>query len=161
VTKTPGLALSVLTADCAPILLADKNAGVVAAAHAGWKGALAGVLASTVQMMCANGARAQNIAAAIGPCIHQSSYEVGPELEARFVSADPSFARYFTAGRDDRRQFDLPGFCAGRLRALGIGRIEAADSDTYALPALYYSHRRALREKAADYGRNCAAIALG
>jgi YfiH family protein len=161
VTNTPGLVLSVLTADCAPVLLADASAGVIAAAHAGWKGALAGVLASTVQLMCSHGARTQSIAAAIGPCIHQPSYEVGPEFEARFVAADPAFARYFAPGRGDRRQFDLPGFCAGRLRALGVGRIEVVPSDTFALPALYHSHRRAVREQAADYGRNCAAITLG
>jgi YfiH family protein len=161
VTTTPGLILSVLTADCAPILLADEVRGVIAAAHAGWRGALDGVLESVVHLMRDNGAEPANIVAAIGPCIHEPSYEVGPEFEARFLQADRAFARFFTPGEGDRRLFDLPGFCADKLERLGVGRVEVLPLDTYGLPAALHSHRRAVHEKAGDYGRNCAAIALG
>jgi YfiH family protein len=159
VTTTPGLAISVLTADCTPVLLADRNAGVIAAAHAGWKGAITGVLDSTVAMMRQRGAR--DIAAAIGPTIQQASYEVGPEFEARFVAADGANARYFAPGAGDRRHFDLPAFCTDRLRALGVTSIDVLALDTCADAAHFHSNRRALHEKASDYGRNCAAIALG
>lgn len=159
VTTTPGLALSVLTADCAPVLLADVDAGVIAAAHAGWKGALAGVLASTVRLMRERGAH--TIAAAIGPCIHQTSYEVGPEFEARFVSANSTHARYFAAGQGDRRLFDLPRFCADQLAALGVTQIETLPLDTYARPDALHSHRYSVHQNWGDYGRNCAAICLG
>lgn len=159
VTTKPGLVLSVLTADCAPVLFADKSAGVIAAAHAGWKGAINGVLEATVALMRACGAR--EIAAAIGPCIHQASYEVGPEFEARFLQNDPANGRFFLTARNDRRQFDLPGYCANRLRLLKVSQVDILPLDTYALPARFHSNRRALHEKARDYGRNCAAIALG
>jgi YfiH family protein len=158
VTTTPGLVISVLTADCTPVLLADANAGVIAAAHAGWKGALAGVLDNTVALMREHGAR--DIAAAIGPTIHQASYEVGPEFEARFRDADPAFARYFAPGAGDRFHFDLPRFCADRLAALGVTKVEMVPLDTYAHPAKLHSHRRSVHEKTGDYGRNCTAIAL-
>jgi YfiH family protein len=158
VTTARGLVISVLTADCTPVLLADAEAGVIGAAHAGWKGALTGVLDSVVRLMRGHGA--SNIAAAIGPCIHQASYEVGPEFEARFVEKDPQFARYFAPGIGDRRLFDLPAFCADQLRALGITQTETLPLDTYALPDALHSHRRAVHENLADYGRNCAAIAL-
>jgi polyphenol oxidase len=158
VTTTPGLVISVLTADCTPVLLADTDAGVIAAAHAGWKGAIGGVLHSAVELMRAHGAR--DIAAAIGPCIHQASYEVGPEFEARFVAEDASHKRYFAPGARDRRLFDLPAFCADRLGALGITRIETLPLDTYALPEALHSHRYSVHQKWGDYGRNCSAIAL-
>ncbi len=158
VTTTPGLVLSVLTADCAPILLADKEAGVIAAAHAGWKGAIGGVLESVVALMRRHGAR--DIVAAIGPTIQQASYEVGPEFEATFLRADATYAGYFAPGRGDRAFFDLPRFCADRLRALGLSRIETMALDTYALPSQLHSHRRSVHEKLGDYGRNCAAISL-
>jgi YfiH family protein len=158
VTTAHDLVISVLAADCAPVLLADAEAGVIAAAHAGWKGALGGVIEATVRLMRDQGAR--NIAAAIGPCIHQSSYEVGPEFEAQVVAANDSHARYFAPGRGDRRQFDLPGFCADRLIAAGVERIETLPLDTYAHPDALYSHRRSVHETAGDYGRNCSAIAL-
>lgn len=160
VTKTPGLIVSVLAADCGPILMADMEAGVVAAAHAGWKGALGGVLGATVKLMEAHGARRERIAAAIGPCIHQASYEVGPEFLAAFLSEDASFERFFSSGQGDRRMFDLPGFCAYRLAAAGISQIETLPLDTYAHPEALFSHRRSVHEKTGDYGRNCAAIAL-
>ncbi len=158
VTTAPALVLSVLTADCVPVLLADVKAGVIGAAHAGWKGALAGVLDSVMRLMRERGA--SEIAAAIGPCIHQNSYEVGPEFEARFVASDSTYARYFASGVGDRRRFDLPGFCADRLRDLGATKVETLPLDTYALAPALHSHRRSAHEKLGDYGRNCAAIAL-
>lgn len=158
VTTTPGLVISVLTADCTPVLLADAENGVIGAAHAGWKGAIGGVLASTVALMREHGA--QNVSAAVGPTIHQASYEVGPEFEARFCEADATNARYFAPGAVDRRLFDLPAFCADQLRALGVSRIETLPLDTYAHPKALHSHRRSVHEKLGDYGRNCAAIAL-
>ena len=158
VTTTPGLVISVLTADCTPVLLADAEAGIIGAAHAGWKGALGGVLATAIKLMRERGAR--TIAAAIGPCIHQASYEVGPEFEARFVEKNSHFARYFAPGAGDRRLFDLPRFCADQLRALGITQIETLALDTYALPEALHSHRCSVHQKWNDYGRNCAAICL-
>lgn len=160
VTATPGLVLSVLTADCAPVLLADQSAGVIAAAHAGWKGALGGVLESAVALMQAYGGEPRRIAAAIGPCIHQASYEVGPEFEARFLDADRAYARFFVPGRGDRRLFDLPGFCASRLERLGVADVEILPLDTFAQPSACYSHRRSVHEKLGQYGRNCTAISL-
>lgn len=159
VTTSSRLVLSVLTADCAPVLLADAKAGVIGAAHAGWKGALGGVLTSAVSLMREHGAR--EIAAAIGPCIQQASYEVGPEFESRFLEKDARHARWFAQGGGDRRLFDLPGFCADQLRALGITQVKVLPLDTYSLPAELHSHRRSLHEKLGDYGRNCAAISLG
>lgn len=162
VTMTRGLALSVLTADCAPVLFADASAGVIGAAHAGWKGALGqengrGVLENTVALMRERGAR--NIAAAIGPCIHQTSYEVGPEFVARFVEIEATYAHFFTPGDGAKSRFDLPAFCAARLRAMGVS-CELLPLDTYAHPALLHSHRRSVHEKMSDYGRNCSVIAL-
>ncbi|HYD72724.1 MAG TPA: peptidoglycan editing factor PgeF [Candidatus Binatia bacterium] len=158
VTTKPGLVISVLTADCTPVLLADADARVIGAAHAGWKGALGGVLESVVRVMRECGAT--KIAAAIGPTIHQPSYEVGPEFEARFVEKHSQFARYFAPGAGDRRLFDLPAFCADQLRALGLTQIETLPLDTYVLPEALHSHRYSVHQKWADYGRNCAAIAL-
>jgi len=160
VTKTPGLVLSVLAADCTPVLFADREAGVVGAAHAGWKGAFGGVLESTLRLMVTRGARLERIAAAIGPTIQQGSYEVGPEFEAHLVDSDPANARFFSGGREDRSLFDLPGFCAARLAAMGVARIEALPLDTYTNPDTLFSYRRAVHAKEPDYGRNCSAIAL-
>lgn len=157
VTTTPGLVLSVLTADCAPVLLADANAGVIAAAHAGWKGAIGGVLDATVALMREHGAR--EIKAAIGPTIHQPSYEVGPEFEANFLAADPANARFFAPGASGKAHFDLPAFCAARLAALGVAA-ETLPHDTYTAPDRWHSCRRAAHRGEPDYGRNCAAIAL-
>jgi YfiH family protein len=161
VTTTPNLVISILTADCTPILFADAEAGVIGAAHAGWRGALNGVIERTVRLMEERGARRTHIAAAIGPCIHQASYEVGPEFEAEFLAADSAFARFFVPGAGDRRRFDLPGFCALRLAAAGISQIETLPLDTYAHATQLHSHRRSVHEKAGDYGRNCSAIMLG
>jgi YfiH family protein len=161
VTTTPNLAISILTADCTPILFADRDAGVIGAAHAGWRGAIGGVIENTVRLMEENGAERGRIAAAIGPCIHQSSYEVGPEFEAEFTAADASFARFFVPGAGDRFHFDLPGFCASRLEAADIAQIETLPLDTYAESTRLHSHRRSVHEKAGDYGRNCSVIMLG
>lgn len=158
VTTTPGLAISILTADCAPVLLADARAGVIGAAHAGWKGALGGVLEATIELMRSHGA--ESITAVIGPCIHQTSYEVGPEFEARFVEVEPFYRHYFSAGDGDRRMFDLPGFCVDRLEACGVSTTDVLQWDTYAHPSRLHSHRRSVHEKLGDYGRNCSVITL-
>jgi len=157
VTTTPGLVISVLTADCAPVLFADAAAGVVAAAHAGWKGAIGGVLEATVSLMRHHGAR--DIRAAIGPTIHQASYEVGPEFEAKFRDANAAYGAFFAPGGNGKAHFDLPAFCAARLAALGI-EAEISPHDTYVDPARWHSARRAGHQGDPDYGRNCAAIAL-
>jgi polyphenol oxidase len=158
VTTARGLAISVLTADCTPVLLADVDAGVIGAAHAGWKGALGGVLENAVALMRTHGAK--RIVAAIGPCIHQPWYEVGPEFEAAFVARDTGFARYFVPGVGDRRLFDLPGFCADRLKDAGVSQIETLPLDTYAEESRLFSHRRSVHRKEPGYGRNCAVITL-
>ncbi len=161
VTSTAGVAVSALAADCAPVLFADAEARVVAAAHAGWKGALAGVLEATVAAMIARGAAVERIVAAIGPCIGAASYEVGPEFEARFAAEDgPDVARFFRAGRGDRRQFDLPAYCAAKLARAGVTQVDILGADTCALEARYFSNRRAHLRGEADYGRNLSAIAL-
>ncbi|MEZ5970413.1 MAG: peptidoglycan editing factor PgeF [Hyphomonadaceae bacterium] len=161
VTTTPNLAISILTADCTPILFVDADIKVIGAAHAGWRGALAGVIENTLRLMEEKGAERSRISAAIGPCIHQSSYEVGPEFEAEFIATDAGFARFFAQGAGDRLHFDLPGFCASRLEAAGVAQIETLPLDTYAESKRLYSHRRSVHEKAGDYGRNCSAIMLG
>lgn len=163
VTATPGLVVAALTADCAPVLLADREAGVVGAAHAGWRGALGqdghGILEAAVEAMAALGARAARIRAAIGPAISQAAYEVGPEFLERFADEDPENARFFAHGRGDRAQFDLPGFCLARLRALGV-EARWTGHCTYRDPGRFFSHRRGVHEGHADYGRLVAAIAL-
>ncbi|MGF1500367.1 MAG: peptidoglycan editing factor PgeF [Paracoccaceae bacterium] len=159
VTATPGVALAILTADCAPVLLVDPAAGVVGAAHAGWKGARAGVLDSVVAAMEAKGAGRSRIRAAIGPTIGQASYEVGPEFVERFLDDDPETARFFAGGRGDRAQFDLPGYCLWRLRAAGVEAVWTGHC-TYADPARFFSYRRATHAGAPDYGRLVAAIAV-
>lgn len=160
VTATPGVALSVLTADCQPVLFADTDAGVIGAAHAGWRGALDGILLATVDAMEALGASRRNITAIIGPCISQRAYEVGPEFIESFLAEDPEFARYFANGQGDRLQFDLPGFGLNRLRAAGVGHAEWTHHCTYSDPGRFYSYRRSTHAKEADYGRLIAAITL-
>lgn len=159
VTKTPDLAISILTADCAPVLFADAEAGVIGAAHAGWRGALGGVLENTIALMEKHGAKAKRICAAIGPCIHQASYEVGPEFEAAFTQVTHDYGRFFAAGAGDRRQFDLPGFCNERLRARGLAQVEILPLDTYA-NALLFSYRRSTQAGEMNFARNCSAIML-
>jgi hypothetical protein len=160
VTATPGLALSVLTADCQPVLFADLKAGVIGAAHAGWRGALDGVLSATVRAMEALGAKRADITAVIGPCISQRAYEVGPEFIDSFLAEDQEYARYFANGVDDRMQFDLPGFGLNRLRAAGVGHAEWTHHCTYSDPDRFYSYRRTTHAKEADYGRLIASITL-
>jgi YfiH family protein len=160
VTATPGLALSVLTADCQPVLFADPAAGVIGAAHAGWRGALEGVLHATVDAMEALGAQRGNITAVIGPSISQRAYEVGPEFMDSFMAEDPEYARHFIGGEGDRMMFDLPGFGLNRLRAAGVGHAEWTRHCTFSDAARFYSYRRTTHAKEADYGRLIAAITL-
>ncbi|SDY67509.1 peptidoglycan editing factor PgeF [Citreimonas salinaria] len=159
VTRTLGVALSVLTADCQPVLLADRNAGVVGAAHAGWRGALDGVLDATVDAMVGLGAARADITAVIGPTISQGAYEVGPEFIETFVDADPENARFFANGSGDRYLFDLPGYGLHRLREAGV-TAEWTRHCTYSDAARFYSYRRATHAREADYGRLIAAIRL-
>jgi len=160
VTDRPGLGLAILTADCAPVLLAEPGAGVIGAAHAGWKGALAGVLEAVISAMEGLGAERSRIAAAIGPTISQRAYEVGPEFVERFLDEDRGFSRFFAGGTGDRAMFDLPGFCLHRLRAAGVARVEWIGHCTYSDPDRFYSYRRTTHAREADYGRLVAAIAL-
>jgi YfiH family protein len=161
VTRTPGLACGALSADCAPILLADGEARVVASAHAGWKGALGGVVAATVEAMIAAGARRERIVAAIGPCIGQASYEVGEDFMDRFALDAPGSERFFAAGRaPSKRQFDLPGFVLQRLAEAGIARAEWIGRDTCADENLFFSNRRGFLRGESDYGRLLSAIVL-
>ncbi|HEX3881919.1 MAG TPA: peptidoglycan editing factor PgeF [Stellaceae bacterium] len=161
VTNRPGIALGVLAADCAPILFADAEAGVVGAAHGGWRGTLSGVGEAAVAAMVALGARADRIRAGIGPCIAQKSYEVGAEFSDRFAATDPPSGRFFAPGaRDGKFLFDLPGYIAYRLGTLGLAAIEHTGDDTAADPERFFSYRRACLAGEGDYGRGLAAIAL-
>ncbi|RKF16100.1 peptidoglycan editing factor PgeF [Roseovarius spongiae] len=160
VTRTPGLALAVLTADCQPVLFADADAGVIGAAHAGWRGALDGVLEATLDAMEALGAARANTHAVIGPAISQAAYEVGPEFMEDFMADDPENARFFAGGAGDQVQFDLPGYGLHRLRGAGVGGAEWLRHCTYSDPARFYSYRRATHEGEADYGRLVSVIRL-
>lgn len=160
VTATPGLALGILTADCQPVLFADAQAGVVGAAHAGWKGALGGVLEATLDAMEALGATRETTSAVIGPCISQAAYEVGPEFFDTFIAADPDNSRFFASGNGDRVQFDLPGFGLHRLRNAGVGHAEWIGHCTYADADRFFSFRRTTHHGEADYGRLISAIRL-
>lgn len=161
VTRTRGLALGIVTADCAPVLLADAVAGVVGAAHAGWRGARAGVLDATVTAMCGLGARRARITAAVGPCIAQASYEVGPEFHAHFTAADAADADLFVESpRSGHHMFDLPGYVRRRLERLALGDVQVADRDTCAEKDAFFSYRRTTLDGGGDYGRMLAAIAL-
>ena len=157
VTAKPGLLLGIVTAVCAPVLLADREAGVVGAAHAGWKGAHGGVIAATVNAMEELGAERSRIAAAIGPCIAQESYEVGPEFRESFADAD---RRFFQSGAEGRFQFDLSGYVASRLHEAGIAMVEQLACDTYADEGRFFSYRRATHRKEANYGRQFSLIGL-
>jgi polyphenol oxidase len=160
VANTPGLLLGILTADCAPVLLADDQAGVIGAAHAGWRGALAGVTDSTIEAMERLGARREHIRAAVGPCIARSSYEVDETFRARFLDADPASDRFFTGGNAEKPHFDLEAYLVHRLLAAGLGGVEALNLDTYAEPDRFFSYRRATHRGEADYGRQLSAIAF-
>lgn len=160
VTDRPGLALGILAADCAPVLFADTAAGVIGAAHAGWRGALYGVCANVVAAMEVLGARRERIAAAIGPCIARRSYEVDDAFAARFTDVDLSYDVFFGEGRAGHRQFDLEGFLVARLAALRLARVEALGLDTYAHAGRYFSYRRTTHAGEPDYGRQLSVIAL-
>ena len=164
VTRRRGVALGILTADCAPILFADVKAGVIGAAHAGWRGAVGGVLEATVAAMVKLGAEPTRIIAAVGPCIAQDSYEVGPEFPAPFVAEDPANGRYFRPDLNDdgepRWRFDLAGYVADKLERLSLARVETLPYDTCADDKRFFSYRRACLRGETDYGRGLSAIAL-
>ncbi len=160
VTDRPGLALGILTADCTPVLLADREAGVIGAAHAGWKGAFAGVIEAVVAAMEARGARRERIAVAIGPVIARKSYEVDESFFRRFLEAEPANEHFFSAGRAGHHQFDIEAFVLARLGEAGVRQAEALGRDTYADPDRFYSYRRATHRGEPDYGRQLSLIAL-
>ena len=160
VTATPGLVLGVLTADCQPVLFADARAGVIGAAHAGWKGAQTGVLEATLDAMEALGARRADTVAVIGPCISQSAYEVGQELFESFSDETPEARRFFINGNGDRYLFDLPSYGLWRLREAGVGHAEWTRHCTYRDPARFYSYRRTTHAGEVDYGRLISVIRL-
>jgi len=160
VTDRAGLVLGILTADCAPVLLADSVAGVVGAAHAGWKGAFAGVVEATVAAMERLGADRARIAAAVGPCIARKSYQVDEAFLRRFLDADPDNERHFGGAGSGDHRFDLEGFVVSRLAKAGVRRIEALGRDTYSRSDLFYSYRRATHKGEPDYGRQISLIAL-
>jgi len=161
-TQSPGTLCTTLTADCAPILFADPDTGIVAAAHAGWKGALGGIIASTVSAMQSLGAEPRRILAVVGPCISQASYEVGADYQARFEAEAPGSARFFAMGStDDKRLFDLPAFCLWRLEQAGISEAAWTGHDTRTDDALFFSNRRAYLNGEPDFGRLISAISGG
>lgn len=160
VTDRPNLLLGILTADCAPVLLADSGAGVIGAAHAGWRGALAGVTDATIAAMERIGARRDHIHAAVGPCIAQPSYEVDEAFRDRFGDADSRNLRFFIEGPSGKPHFDLEAYVVHRLLAAGVGEVEALNLDTYAQPDRFFSYRRACHAGEADYGRQLSTIGL-
>lgn len=161
VTDRPGIALGILAADCAPVLLADPEAHVIGAAHAGWGGAFGGVIENVVMAMTRLGADPARILAAIGPCIGQASYEVGPEFEQRFAARDSASRSFFVPSpREGHWQFDLEAYVASRLKEAGIGTVKRLGADTYTREADFFSFRRTTHQKQADYGRQISAILL-
>lgn len=161
VTTTPGLAIGVLTADCGPLLFADSQAGVIGAAHAGWKGALTGITTSTIALMEEQGAKRENMVAVIGPLISKDAYEVGPEFPERFTDADPANARFFTPSRrPGHAMFDLPGYLVDRLKREGVGQVVNLSLCTFGDEQLFFSYRRTTHRGEKDYGRQISAIAL-
>lgn len=159
-TRQVGLVLGVTTADCAPVLLADAEAGVVAAAHAGWRGALHGILEAVVEAAIGLGAARERLVAAIGPCIAQQSYEVGHAFEAEFIKAASSNRRFFRAGPAGRPHFDLEGYCASRLERLGLSRVDRLKLDTLGDTERFFSYRRATLAGERHFGLQVAAIGL-
>ncbi len=161
VTKTPGLMLGILTADCAPVLFADPVNQIIGAAHAGWRGALAGVARATVQAMVELGAQAENILVAIGPCITQKSYEVDLDFSKPFLAQDPAFGIYFSPAENPKKLgFSLRGFLQQDLRGAGVAHIEALDEDTLSDEKRFFSYRRSVHKGETDYGRQLSAIML-
>lgn len=160
-TAQPGIVLGIMTADCAPVLFADPEARVIGAAHAGWRGARAGIAEATVAEMERLGARRSRIRAAIGPAIGLASYEVDRGFHDALLADEPDAARFFLPGADaDHRQFDLPGYVAARLQVLGLAAVDRLDHDTYSDPARLFSFRRATHRGEPDYGRQISAIVL-
>lgn len=160
VTDRPNVLLGILTADCAPVLFADHDAAVVGAAHAGWRGALAGVTDSTIAAMERLGARRDNIHAAVGPCIGQPSYEVDEAFLGRFAEHDSDNRRFFVTGPAGKPHFDLEAYVVHRLIAVGIAEVEVLNLDTYADADRFYSYRRSMHRGEADYGRQLSAVAI-
>lgn len=160
VTDRPGLLLSIVTADCAPVLIVDVEAGVIGAAHAGWRGALSGVTDRTLAAMLSLGANVDRIAAAVGPCIARSSYEVDESFCARFLADDPANDRFFADGPAGQPHFDLEAYTVARLAAAGVRNIAALGLDTYADEARFFSYRRATHRAEPDYGRQLSVIGL-
>lgn len=161
VTRTPGILLGILTADCVPVLFGDAQAGVVGAAHAGWKGAILGVTDRTIAAMESLGASRHNISAAVGPCIGRTSYEVDEGFVERFVLDHPANERFFAAGKPGHAMFDIAAYVAARLAEEGITRISITGRDTYAEEAEYFSYRRACHRDENSYGRQLSVIGLG
>ena len=159
-TDRPGLLVGVLTADCAPVLLADEEAGIVGAAHAGWRGALGGITDSVIDRMEQLGARRDRIAAAIGPCIGLASYEVDAAFRERFLGEDETNARFFAGSPSGRHHFDLSGYVRHRLLSAGIEEVETIHLDTYAEPDRFYSYRRSTHRGEPDYGRQLSLIGM-
>lgn len=160
VTRRPGLLLGVLAADCAPIVLCDPHNGVIGAVHAGWRGAVGGVIESTVEAMGLLGADPGRMAAGVGPCLSQSSFEVGPDLVEAVIDSSPWAEYLFTPGKGDRRHFDLKRYCLARLARLGVAHMDALADDTLTQPALYFSHRASVQAGERDCGRNMTGIML-
>jgi len=160
VTATPGLLLTILTADCQPVLFADRRAGVVGAAHAGWRGSLEGVLEATLDAMERLGAQRADITAVIGPCISQRAYEVGHDFMENFLVEDEQNSRFFAGGPNGKPMFDLPAYSLARLRAAGVGAAEWTRHCTYSDPDRFYSYRRTTHLREADYGRLISVIRL-
>jgi polyphenol oxidase len=162
VTRAPGIALGLLTADCAPVLFAEPAAGLVAAAHAGWRGAIGGIIEATLAALEKEGAQRGRVSAAVGPCIGGASYEVGPEFPAPFLAETPGNARFFTPSqRAGHHLFDLGAYVEAKLRGLGLGRVERIAADTCADAARFYSYRRACLRGEQQFGHLLSVIALG
>jgi YfiH family protein len=159
VTKVPGLAISALSADCGPVLLADEKAGVIGACHAGWRGALSGIVESTVATMCELGARPDTMTAVLGPCIGPENYEVGEDFKAEFCEMNGDYAQFFHQPDGKKAHFDLPGFILSRLKVMDI-RAEWTGHCTYAHEDSYFSYRRNTHREISGYGRNLSAIVL-
>jgi hypothetical protein len=161
ITEEATIGLGILTADCAPVLICDRNRPLIAAAHAGWKGALTGILESTIDAFRTRGSASRDLVAAIGPCIHQPAYEVGPEFRQRFLDADQSFDRHFLGSSNEGRHlFDLPTFVMRKLNQLGVERVSISDVCTYTDEESFFSYRRATHRNEPDYGRFISAITL-
>ncbi len=161
VTCGQNIALGILTADCAPVLFADRRRGVIGAAHAGWQGALNGIIQNTIRLMCQQGTERADIVAAVGPCIAPENYQVGPEFRARFVTTDPAYRQFFINDiKKEKYLFDLKGFVSTQLTEAGIDAIDVSPQDTYSDTESFFSYRRSIHREEADYGRQISMIML-